>query len=307
MEIASIPAFKAQPVDDKVYHPEPMAHGRGISNVKLTSPHSPQFLLKDKVKEPEPEMPKQNLFEHSHGAKHMTIPKSPDFATKQRPKRVVATATPSPVRDFVARPIPASVIYGSKLPAKQPPALVVPEPFELASEIRGAKSRQMLMDKLSQEIQKEAEMREFRAKPILVPANEPTVVLTKACKLIMEAKQNTPRNMNTLENMHDENGVFRAQPLPKSIHEPFVPTLATKEPTTPAPFHCFSDSRAEKRKEFDSQLSTKEHEMAELRKNAEIAAKMKEDEEIKKLRMSLNFKARPAYHGPAFEVTLLLN
>jgi len=161
---------------------------------------------------------------------------------------------------FKARPMPRYVPFEAK---KSDRPCVIPQEFHLRTEERAIKHDSK--DSLEKEFMMEAN--KFRVS----------------------------RSVSKADFMSQQH--FKALPLP-DFSKPFKPKVGTSPLTEIDELKLNTESRAERRTEFDSYLREREHSREVMRQQQEEERKRKEQEEIAELRKNMVFRARP-YKSPS--------
>ncbi|KAK3262242.1 hypothetical protein CYMTET_28894 [Cymbomonas tetramitiformis] len=243
---------------------------------------------------------------------------SPQLATRARS---AARAGPSEGEKeansfvFKARPLPA--FNKPKVATRSKTGGTEPEPFDLATDVRGSTKAQRFSALLSeQEEEDQRRSNSFVARQLPATAlpsykpkqqrteHQPTVAapFNLASTLRHQACEEQ-REIEMREQQDSEVKLHRgtrARPLPESHKNPMEVQKASKPLTSVANIQLASDNRATQRAEFDKQLelkvkSAKESQEEEERRQSELESK-----EVKLLRQSLVHKAtkKPNFDNP---------
>ncbi|KAL9648974.1 hypothetical protein ABK040_008354 [Willaertia magna] len=193
LEMEQLPKFKAKPFNKKIFEG---AGDVGVGRVEKRSITCPEeFSLKvdersSKRKFDDTSLNSSNqprpfkatkldeaMFNNSFvklpsvPVKPPTIPNSPPLHTKGRFR--LGHVLPSPPKHiFKARPLPSS-LNQPFIPKINEHVITAPEPFQLKTEERGNEYQKMFHTRIMEEKEREIEMRQFKARPILQVAPKP--------------------------------------------------------------------------------------------------------------------------------------
>jgi targeting protein for Xklp2 len=186
--MASIPKFKARPVDRKVLH---SAGDLGVPRVEkapVTTPRELHFASEDRIKArhekvPEPKAPSPFVFKAAPvvkaktppkpvSARPLTIAKTPNFASKKIVRKMKpAVVEPSPVVVFKAAPVPITKTPRIKRGVGK---LTNPEPFHLSKTAEEIERKRL--EEIERVREAERKARSFHARP-LPNLDQPEVVV----------------------------------------------------------------------------------------------------------------------------------
>lgn len=329
-KMASIPKFKARPVSRKVLE---SVGDLGVPRVQRPPPTKPrEFMLSgsrtarsyrpdddDDDKHSTSSEPaytfkarpfNKTIVERPTGLaqvtpKKTTRPRSPNFATSLRAR---PAAPAEPVEEdfsmFKARAIPAS-IYSPRMvkPTEERP-ITSPKPFKLAGEVRHTIASEVRARQLQEEERREAEARQFKARPMPVgdawkPSCEAHV--TDLAPFNLNTEQRGSVDVSRREQMLAEAAAlakrereFHARPAKVVSTAPFVPRKSTKPLTEITGFNIFTDERSEKRKALEAE-NAKRRAQRELQVLEDAQRKARQEAaDLAELRRQMSFKARPA-------------
>jgi hypothetical protein len=179
--------------------------------------------------------------------KKVVVPESPNFASKNLPRRAKPEAE--------ATPEPRASLFQVK------PSALHAAPFELSTDRRGAIYREQLAFKLEREAEEARRAAEFHAQPIkgnpdlmvALSEREQAVLYAKLERIARESEEATAANVVP----------FKAQPLPTSHRVPFQPVYDHSHHIEPEPFMQASDKRAAERKAYDEMCAAREQAAAQ--------------------------------------------
>ena len=253
--------------------------------------------------------------------KALTIPKTPNFKSKQlvkRAKRVDPTpaeraAAEAAKAKFRARPMP---MHDAVTPLckrlRSANKLTEPEPFKLSTGVRGT-AKERAEAELKREQEELERKRKFKARPM--PLAEPPTMMyettvTNPEPFNMPGERKHEEAVASFkarleEEMENEAALFRsfkAKAIPTAIDRPFVPERSSRPLTSVANITLNSDRRAEERAMYEADKSKRDAAAAQAMAEAEEERKAQEEEEIKMMRKSMEFKARPVGLAKPFEV-----
>ncbi|CAL8464329.1 g3864 [Coccomyxa elongata] len=319
-EIASMPAFKAQPVNPAVMN----SHGQlGVTHVPpkpTTTGHAPVLATEKRAaahpkpaeEQPQPPLKPAPAFDPLR----LTKAHSPKLATTMRTRsKSMAPAPDGPAFVFKAQPAlgPSGPAKVSKPSRSRRHTTTSFQPFHLSTEERGGAKQSALEKAAAAKRAAEAAVPAFRAAPVpptlrqrarLPPVPEKAPTAPEPFHLISEARHREAVLQQEMQNearsakRHRE-ATFKAAPAP--AHPRPRPPRPSRQPLTAAQTPDLAlRSRSVARAAFDAAVAEKERRAEEAKKLEEERAAEEEAKEIKRLRKTLVFKARPAPgHGIA--------
>lgn len=260
------------------------------------------------------EMMQRPLFVPKPSEKELTEAHSPVFQTKVRAAAHTSTCAPVEVHEqFVAKPMP-DMSYPSFVPQPSTKPLTEAEPFHLASKSLHEAAQADFQEKIAMKQQEDHDERQFKAQPIV--HNFPEYVTKPAVERPLTevepfhfegdsrsnvAKRSFQQRIKINQQAAADAAEFKARHMP-NMSKKFTVVASEKELTTAKAPELDSLYRAEQRAEFDEHTQTRlATEEAEKEKAASEREKV-EQEEVKKLRKTMNFKAQPIFKGRVVQV-----
>eukprot|EP00762_Andalucia_godoyi_P007307 ANDGO_01518.mRNA.1 Targeting protein for Xklp2 homolog len=341
-ELSKMPKFKAIPLNEKVLQ---SAGDLGVPRVEkrpVTIPLSPKLateLRSARILEREAvDFPKEEKFVFKAqpvsetmltGAsvaaaaaasksvmpeeKKLTIPKSPELATKSRFENKAKHVTePEPEFKFRARPVPVFEPF-EVVPSN--PQLTEPKPFEFKTDERAAAHRKELEEQLKKQQEEEERARHFKARPVPDFQADDEQGENWKPKAVEQRQLTEPKPFRLLsdqrhaEAMHvwhdrviqetvqeQEAREFHARPIPETHEKPFVPNIESKPVTQVEDIPLATERRALQRKQFDEQVNQTLKQQEDTKKKAELEKMQREQEEVERLRKEAEFHAKPIKH-----------
>ncbi|XP_064610815.1 targeting protein for Xklp2-A-like [Liolophura sinensis] len=214
--------FHARPAPAKIL--EGVVGVKPAKKVVPTVPHSPALSVKLRARLPrlQPEQEEECVAVLRRPVPHTGVPFQPHlphkhsvvepfqfderdkerWAKKEEKLKQIAEEQ-NKVRDFVANPLPESVISREiTLPAKQPKPATVPQPFNLELDKRGKKRQEEFKHKVEEEVHHLKELTKFKAQDSSVIHKEPFVPKKTGRQLcdITEFRLNTELRAKAREN-----------------------------------------------------------------------------------------------------------
>lgn len=237
------------------------------------------------------------------GKLELTRPVEFHLRTTQR-VRPVHVPEPEPVEEFHARPLPQKILEEPDF-VPQPSARQLTEPHtpSLRTRKRAAerphspvfdensvqfKARDMphMDTPLREKLEAQAAQ---RAALVTLTEPQPFNLETEMRGQIAQQVYQQQLEQEMQEDKKRRN--FKARPI---LQATFELKKSNAPLTEVSNFELNSDTRSQKRREFDEHLKQKEAELAALRAEQERLQKQQEEEEIRELRKQLVHKARPA-------------
>eukprot|EP00096_Caligus_rogercresseyi_P011310 TRINITY_DN440_c0_g1_i2.p1 TRINITY_DN440_c0_g1~~TRINITY_DN440_c0_g1_i2.p1 ORF type:complete len:690 (-),score=233.25 TRINITY_DN440_c0_g1_i2:349-2268(-) len=272
------PAFKANPVPKNI-----LAHATGIPKKKPllpVAPSSPHLSTKDRVKSKE----KLNKNKQNDSTESINSVSSDTFKARPAPHFGVPTTLPP-----------------------QPKKNTVVQPFSFNDKIAQADLRKK--EKISEILEKEKKEREFKAhplpnftKPINLPIKE-HILPTKVEPFNLDIEKRVEARLKKWEESIEEESkkqkeaaTFKARPAKLGV--PFVPAPSNKPLVEISNFELHTDRRAVEREAFEMQKKEKEVEIQEYKRLREDQIKLKEEEEVRRLRKEAVHKSNPIRKYP---------
>ncbi|KAL7748230.1 hypothetical protein RI367_006416 [Sorochytrium milnesiophthora] len=258
-ELRAIKPFAAKPADERILH------GTGMLGV----PHVP---------------------------KHMpTVPESPAI-TKPRPKTDLP-AKPEHGVAFHAQPLP-NLSQPQVLKRPEPRPSTKPEPFHLRGEAMHSKAIEQIAEVQRQEAEQLAEMRKFVAHPAPhsldspdrlphVEPRKPTSPVPFALSADTFGEENRRKVLEAVDAARAEEErlrQFHAQPIPDSMHVPFVPHKSRQPLTEVADITLHSEERAHERAAYDQLIHDKREQEEQVRAEQRKQQEAEERKAVKRLR-----------------------
>lgn len=335
LEIKSFKPFKARPINPKILNScgdvgvprVAKAKSTTFKEFKLSSSNKvdndEEMDLQQQQQQPKPFKARpfpNRVFQSDNriktaakvaGRQKLTEPVSPKLSKSNRTHRA-----PSPPKEsfksFKARPIPTSVF---KLTPKKRTSTKF-KPFNLHTEVRGAKHEEDLDQKLAREEEEEKEAREFVARPIdmsgpALPRVERMELVTpepfqlQSVRLAERHKEELQAKIAREEAEAKRRfSSFKARKNPLKDKQPFLVLKSDKPLTEIDAFALASDEQAERRMSFEAEKEERRREAEKQQARAKALREKKEKRAISELRRtSLVHKARPimtrAGHVPA--------
>ncbi|KNC48609.1 TPX2 protein [Thecamonas trahens ATCC 50062] len=329
--IKAHPGFKARPVNAKIFESCGDYGVPKVARVKPTRPITPTFASDSRIgrrTHDEPADPPSFTFKARpvprsvykappppagpvSAIKSLTIPHSPALATKdrasRRPEPVLSDEPPRP--KFKAGLMP---VFDSPepLPTPKRKPLTVPVPFELASDVRGAKYRARIEAEREAQAAAAAAAAKFKATPLLdletpdpLPRAAPKELTVPIPFELESVKRHeaaeasrAARIAAELEAEAAQFSSFAAKPAPAHDLPVFTPRRSAAPLTETQPFDLNTSRRAEER-EAKAEVKAAEDAVLEAERAAMAAARAREEaEELAEFRKSLDFKAQPIRH-----------
>ncbi|KAJ3068658.1 Protein tpx2 [Podochytrium sp. JEL0797] len=294
---------------------------------RLTKPHSPNLLTKNRMKstpalksteqleiESLTEYPKfkahpvnkKILKEPAHIPapihKPPTIPMTPNLS---KPRRASAPVIPSNLAQNAipkANPIPRSLHAKPFEPVLTRRQIVPRAHVVLPGEEVSARKLREFEEAERRRCEEEERVREFRARgvPDLNASNLPFVPPkpTTAPAPFHFTAHPPPRSAFSQQDLLAPK--FTAQPVP--LVDPFVPKRSDKPVTVPEEVALRTDWRAEERRAFEEAKREREREEEVLKEQARVEREEFERQQIKQLRQDQTFVAQPIRTFPGFQI-----
>lgn len=274
-EMAAMPKFKARPVNKRIMRDR--SGQLGVPQVDAKAPTVPEpFALKTD----------QRAAEHAGSAGAGSADHHASSSTGAAPAGTFVFGAAGGEGGRVTR----SKAAAKKAAAQQPRwtgHLTQPEPFQLATDARGAAKRSAATD-LQHEEQARPTKRARRS-----VAQGPIQLATDARGAAEEARLEGIRRQQEEQARRDAE--FKALPLNTAAlagaWKP--PPVAPTSLTVPQEVALHSDARAEQRRAFDQAVAAKQAEQEAERQQALAALQAAEEEEVRQLRKGMVPKVRP--------------
>ncbi|KAJ2082342.1 Protein tpx2 [Coemansia sp. RSA 988] len=237
-----------------------------------------------------------------------TVPKTPQFAKSKRVRRI------STLEEEEA-PIPEKrTIQVPSFTHLLPPKPTVPQPFTFRSDAAAEKHLQRLREEIAKIHAEQEAMRQFRANPLpefptpKKPKRQQSLLHTSPFDLRTDSRgesyqRKLKARLEELERRQYERMQFKAQPIPLSIDQPFVPHPSTIPLTAIEEILLRTELRSEERRAYDEDRTERERIREEVLARKHLEEERREMEEIKRLRKILVHKAQPVRHYKALEIT----
>ncbi|KAJ2611980.1 Protein tpx2 [Coemansia sp. RSA 1365] len=236
-----------------------------------------------------------------------TVPKTPQFAKSKRVRRVMT------LEDDVA-PVPEKrTTQAPSYTHLSPPKPTVPQPFTFRSDAAAEKHLQRLREEISKLQAEQEAMRQFRANPLpefptpKKPKRQQSLLHASPFNLRTDSRgENYQRKLKArleeLEQRQRERMQFKAQPIPLSIDQPFVPHPSALPLTEIEEILLRTELRSEERRAYDEDRTERERIREEVLARKRLEEERREMEEIKRLRKILVHKAQPVRHYKPLEI-----
>lgn len=298
----------AQPSKLRQTYGAPTKFVSTIGGKRVTVPQAFKLSTTNRSKREEPVMePKSKVAKTADGPvskpfakRTLTVPITPYAARKRKtPEKVVVEED---VQPFKARPVP----HVKPFVPEPSHHLTVAEPFELATEARGAVKEEQFRHQVEVELQQQEEARHFVARPVPHPEEPNGVPVVEHSHLtVFEpfhlqsetlaalAKQKLEERIAYEQALEEEMRKFKAHPPPSMKRVPFRLVSSNRPLTVPETPDLKSTVRALDRADF----SVEKNNRIVVKETRELHEKALEEEsereEIRKLRKTLVFKATP--------------
>jgi hypothetical protein len=281
---------------------------------KLPQVQKEETVVAFKAKPINKEMLQRPLFIPKPSEKDLTEAHSPVFQTKVRAAAHTSTCAPVETHEqFVARPMP-DMAYPSFVPQPSTKVLTEAEPFNLASTALHEGAQADFREKMAMEKQEDKENRQFKAQPIVHracvcssnsaaerPLTEVEPFHFETDSRSHQSKQSLQQRVEVEQQAAADAAEFKARPMP-NMAKKFTVAPSEKELTTAENLELGSTLRAEQRAEFDEHTQARLA-AAEVEKKEAASERAKlEQEEVKKLRQKMSFKAQRIFKGRKVQV-----
>jgi len=333
-QMASMPKFKALPLNRKVLESGMGSGHLGVPRVQKPKPTQPEAfnlssnaktnvkpLLTSSSSEPNFSFKARPFNKELMQGKPMgvravtprkpTEPHSPHLSTTAR----ASTRAPAPpAKDdsfatFKARPMPVFSPTAAQPPSETttPRPTTSPRPFSLTSEARHVAALAQFQQRIAREEEELRQSRAFKARPMPVgeawaPANGKAAIASGEARpfsLQTDARHDLyeatlQERLRAAEEDLRKSREFHARSADVVHKQKFVPAKSTKPLTEVSAYEIRSEKRAEERRKWEAAAAAARADRERQQRQAEIEKLKREAEEIAALRKSMVPHARPA-------------
>lgn len=176
------------------------------------------------------------------------------------------------------------------------------KPFSF--EERDRRMQEKKEQKIKKFLEDEKKAREFHARPIPVKViSQARKVESKIGKFITEGGSTSSLSkIHYDENTEPETKCFKARPATVVHKKPFIPKKEDRPLLEINEFNLNTNQRAKEREEFDRKIKEQEEKIDHMKKESAEIRKIREEEEIKKIRKETVHKANPIKHYKPVEI-----
>ncbi|EIE18680.1 hypothetical protein COCSUDRAFT_45164 [Coccomyxa subellipsoidea C-169] len=312
-EIASLPPFKARPVDPAVMNSQGQLGVTHVPPKPPTTGHAPVLATEKRAaahskpaEEPVPPPPKPAA---KFDPMRLTVAQSPKLATTARTRsQSMAPVPEEPAFVFKARPLPGG---GGQAPVARATRTrrntTSFQPFHLSTEERGGAKQLALEEAAAAKRAAGGRVLPFQAAPVpptlrqpapLPPVAEKPPTAPQPFNLASEARHHQAVVLRESQNGAREakrrrDAAFKAAPAP--AHPTPRPPRPSRQPPTAAKTPDLTlRTRSIARVAFDAAVAENQRRAEEAKGLEQERAAKEEAAEVKRYRRSLTFKARPA-------------